>query len=130
MLAASMRTEPAKERIVLQFQDVRYDSPVGVSYLLFLNLPADARNPDHAHPNFIGTPGFLGGVQHGDLGVTAAEGLTEEYDVTRKDLQELLSQLKPCGNPRSRGSCCYGRRRSECSATQKTRFPQLPELEE
>jgi hypothetical protein len=111
---------------VLQLKHIRYDAPVGLSYLLFLNLPADAKNPDHTHPSFIGTLGFFGGAEHDDHGVRSEAGLTDEYDVTRvvqrlgapgdlvvsalpslpvvpegrKDLQALRERMKPKGNPR------------------------------
>jgi hypothetical protein len=124
-LARSLDTKFEKERLVIQLRNIDYDQPVGITYLVFLNLPADARNPDHTHPNFIGTLGFFGkhespSHEHGD------EGLTEDYDVTavvrktgslddlrltfipslptapadRKDLQELIARMKPQGNPR------------------------------
>ena len=124
-LARSLDTKFEKERLVLQLRNIDYDQPVGITYLVFLNLPADARNPDHTHPNFIGTLGFFGkhdspNHEHGD------EGLTEDYDITavvrktgslddlrltfipslptapadRKDLQELIARMKPQGNPR------------------------------
>jgi tyrosinase len=121
-LATARTTNFANERIILQLQDIEYDRPVGVSYLLFLNLPADAKAPDHTHPNFIGTLGFFGKTDKGE----APGGLGEEYDVTavlqrlgttddlrlslvpsyptvpadRKDLQALVAKLKPQGNPR------------------------------
>jgi tyrosinase len=121
-LASARSANFANERIILQLQDIQYDRPVGVSYMLFLNLPADAKAPDHTHPNFIGTLGFFGKTEKG----AAPESLSEEYDVTavlqrlgttddlrlsvvpsyptvpgdRKDLQEALAKLKPQGNPR------------------------------
>jgi tyrosinase len=121
-LATSRGANFANERIILQLLDIQYDRPVGVSYLLFLNLPADAKAPDHTHPNFIGTLGFFGRTEKGQ----APGGLGEEYDVTavlqrlgtaddlrlslvpsyptvpadRKDLQDLVTKLKPQGNPR------------------------------
>ena len=121
-LAASRSANFANERVILQLQDIQYDRPVGVSYMLFLNLPADAKAPDHTHPNFIGTLGFFGRTEKGQ----APGGLGEEYDVTavlqrlgttedlrlslvpsyptvpadRKDLQEMLAKHKPQGNPR------------------------------
>jgi len=111
----------SKDRIVLQLRNIQYDGPVGVTYLLFLNLPAEAQNPDHTHPNFVGTLGFFGG-HHG----ASEPGLEEDYDVTavlqrggatddlkltmipsyprvpadRKDLQDTVAKLKPRGNPR------------------------------
>jgi len=122
----SLQAEAAKERLVLQLKDIQYDAPVGITYLLFLNLPADVRNPDHTHPSFIGTLGFFGGTRHANHGGEAAAGVTEEYDVTRvvrrqgisgdvvltaipslpivpadrKDLQALVARMKPNGNPR------------------------------
>lgn len=121
-MATSRAANFANERIILQLQDIQYDRPVGVSYLLFLNLPADAKAPDHTHPNFIGTLGFFGKTEKG----AAPEALSEEYDVTavlqrlgttddlrlslvpsyptvpgdRKDLQEMVAKLKPQGSPR------------------------------
>ena len=41
-LAAARGANFANERIILQLQDIQYDRPVGVSYMLFLNLPPDA----------------------------------------------------------------------------------------
>jgi tyrosinase-like protein/polyphenol oxidase-like protein len=125
-LTASRTTNFANERIVLQLQEIQYDQPVGVSYLLFLNLPADAKNPDHTHPNFIGTLGFFGKTEGPGHKGASEGGLAEEYDVTavlqrlgptedlrlsvvpsypsvpadRKDLQALVAKLKPQGNPR------------------------------
>jgi tyrosinase len=124
-LAQSRTAASANERLILQLRNIQYDRPVGVSYLLFLNLPADARNPDHTHPNFIGTLGFFGKTEGpGHKGATEG-GLTEDYDVTavvrrlgtedlrltivpsypavppgRKDLEALVAKLKPQGNPR------------------------------
>lgn len=115
-----------KERLILQLRNIQYDQPVGITYLVFLNLPPNETKADHTHPNFIGTLGFFGKMegenhQHGE-----GEGLTEEYDVTgllqknanvedlkitfipslpqappdRKDLQEQIARMKPQGNPR------------------------------
>lgn len=123
-MAESLKSD--LDRLVLQLNGVQYDAPVGVTYLLFLNLPADARNPDHTHPNFIGTLGFFGSTHHADKGSNLAAGVSEEYDVTRvvrrlglagdwvlsaipslpvvpedrKDLQALVNKMKPSGNPR------------------------------
>lgn len=123
-LAALMKAD-SPDRLVLQLKDIRYDAPVGLSYLLFLNLPADAKNPDHTHPSFIGTLGFFGPAEHG-RGARSEGGLSQEYDVTRavrrlgalddmvvsavpslpvvpegrKDLLELRERMKPNGNPR------------------------------
>jgi len=123
LLATSLAADPAHERIVLRLLDIRYDAPVGVTYLLFLNLPPDARNPDQTDPSFIGTLGFFGGSHHG---AAMEAGLAEEYDITRvahrlrlsgdlvvsafpslpvvpegrKDLQALRDRLRPNGNPR------------------------------
>jgi tyrosinase len=125
-LKESQAADLAKDRLILQLKDIQFDAPVGVTYLLFLNLPADARNPDHTHPSFIGTLGFFGAGKHGTHGADASQGLAEEYDVTRvarrlnatgdlvltaipslpvipegrKDLQALVDRLKPHGNPR------------------------------
>jgi tyrosinase len=124
-LAASV-ADTSGDRLVLQLKDIHYDAPVGLSYLLFLDLPADAKQPDHTHPSFIGTLGFFGGSEHGDRAEKTAAGLTQEYDVTRvmrrlgagrdlvvtavpslpvvpadrKDLQALRARLKPSGDPR------------------------------
>jgi hypothetical protein len=117
------------EKLTLRLKDIRYDAPVGLTYLLFLNLPSDAKQPDHTHPNFIGTLGFFGGMDHkghqGHEGSSA--GQTEEYDITRvarriglsgeqfrvtaipslptvpearEDLRKLRDQMTPHGNPR------------------------------
>jgi len=124
---------PANERLILQLRNVQYDGPVGVTYLLFLNLPSDAKNPDHTHPNFAGTLGFFGGHNG-----ASQPGLQEDYDVTalmqrigavddlqltilpslprvpadRKDLQDLVAKLKPQGNPRF-GEIALVRQRTE-----------------
>jgi tyrosinase-like protein/polyphenol oxidase-like protein len=120
-LAVSRKTGFANERIILQLRNIQYDQPVGVTYLLFLNLPPDVKNADHKHPAFIGTLGFFGKTTDG----AATEGLTEDYDVTeviqrlgsldlrltvlpsrpiapegRRDIQKLIDELKPKGNPR------------------------------
>ncbi len=119
---ARLRSAPAaNERYILQLRNIQYDGPVGITYMLFLNLPADAKNPDHTHPNFIGTLGFFGG-HHG----ASDAGLQEDYDVTavvqrmgavgelkltivpsyprvppdRKDLEAVVAKMKPQGNPR------------------------------
>lgn len=127
MLKRSREGRFQKERIVLQLRNIDYDQPVGVTYLIFLNLPPGDKKADHTHPNFIGTLGFFGKSEspqhaHG----TEGEGLTEDYDITalvqkaggvddlrltfipslpqappdRKDLQEMIARLKPQGNPR------------------------------
>jgi tyrosinase len=125
-LATSRTTNFENERLILQLQEIQYDRPVGVSYLLFLNLPADAKDPDHTHPNFIGTLGFFGQTERGSHPGASEGGLAEEYDVTqvvrqlpagaelqltaipsyptvpadRPDLQAILTKHKPQGNPR------------------------------
>lgn len=124
-LAETVQEDSANDRLVLQLKNIEYDEPVGVTYLLFLNLAAaaEARNPDHTHPSFIGTLGFFGGSHHAG---EPATGVAEEYDVTRvirregipdrlvltaipslptapedrKDLQELIAKIKAKGNPR------------------------------
>jgi Common central domain of tyrosinase/Polyphenol oxidase middle domain len=125
-LAQSRTSKFASERVILQLRDIQYDRPVGVSYLLFLNLPPDAKNPDHTHPNFIGTLGFFGKTESPGHKGASEGGLAEDYDITavlqrlgatddlrltvlpsyppvpadRKDLQALVAKLKPQGNPR------------------------------
>jgi tyrosinase-like protein/polyphenol oxidase-like protein len=127
-LSQSRSAKFANERVILQLRGIQYDRPVGVSYLLFLNLPEDARNPDHTHPNFIGTLGFFGKTEGPGHRGASEGGLAEDYDVTpvlqrlgptadlrltlipsyptappdRKDLQDLVAKLKPQGNPRFR----------------------------
>jgi tyrosinase len=128
VMQKSVDTKAANERYILQLRGVKFDKPVGVTYLLFLNLPANARSPDEKHPNFVGTLGFFGhggaaGAGHHDH---AEEGTTESYDITelvkrlgkiadlkltivpsypavpadRKDLADLVKKLKPAGEPR------------------------------
>jgi tyrosinase len=115
-----------KERLILQLRNIEYDAPVGITYLVFLNLPPNETKADHTHPNFIGTLGFFGKTESGSHQHGEGEGLTEEYDVTglvqntanvddlkvtfvpslpqappgRKDLQEQIARMKPQGNPR------------------------------
>jgi hypothetical protein len=107
---------------------VKFDQPVGVTYLLFLNLPATARQPDDKHPNFVGTLGFFGhaGAAGGAHHEHAEQGTTESYDITdlvkrlgkvadlkltivpsypevpadRKDLADMVKAMKPAGEPR------------------------------
>jgi hypothetical protein len=55
VFTASQTAKFAGERWILQLQDIQYDSPVGVSYMLFLNLPDGAQDPDQTNPNYIGT---------------------------------------------------------------------------
>jgi hypothetical protein len=127
-LATSSENKFKNEQIVLQLNDIHYDAPVGITYLLFVNLPDSERNPNHTHPRFVGTLGFfgssdsVGGGHHQDM----KGGFSEEYDITRvlktlgaihnftitvipslpkapagrKDLQEMISRMKPHGNPR------------------------------
>ncbi len=123
-LAEALQEDAANDRVVLQLKNIEYDEPVGVTYLLFLNLPADAVSPDHTHPSFVGTLGFFGGSAH--HGAEPDAGIAEEYDITRiirrtgmpdrlvvtalpslptappdrKDLQELIAKMKAKGNPR------------------------------
>ena len=125
-LAESLRAENAEEHVILQLDDIEYDEPVGVTFLLFLNLPADAQNPDQNDPHFIGTLGFFGTAKSSHHGAEAAAGVAEQYDITRllqrtgmpdrlvvtvlpslptappdrKDLQELIAKMKAKGNPR------------------------------
>ena len=125
-LNAARAANFANERVILQLFEIQYDRPVGVSYLLFLNLPPDAKAPDHTHPNFIGTLGFFGKTDAPGHPGMSEGGLAEEYDVTavvqrlgatdelrlsavpsypsapadRPDLQGLVTKLKPQGNPR------------------------------
>lgn len=130
VMQKSVDAQVANERYFLELRDVRFDKPVGITYLVFLNLPANARKPDDKHPNFVGTLGFFGahgaaaadGGQH-DHGAT---GTTESYDITelvkrlgkitdlkltlvpsypevpadRKDLADLVKKMKPAGAPR------------------------------
>jgi tyrosinase len=126
MLTKSRAAKFERERIILQLRNIQYDQPVGVSYLLFLNLPADAKDPDYTSPNFIGTLGFFGKTEGPGHAGAREGGLSEDYDITdvverlgsldevrvsvipsyprapadRKDLQDLVSKLKPQGNPR------------------------------
>jgi hypothetical protein len=123
---STLKGDPQAQRLILQLRNVQYDEPVGITYLLFLNLPPDAGMLDHLHPNFVGTLGFFGRHAAGAHADHASDGLIEEYDVTRmirrlnlddgfvltavpslpalppdrKDLRELISQMKPKGNPR------------------------------
>jgi tyrosinase len=127
-LAEALEAEPAQQRILLQIRGIRYDEPVGVTYLLFLNLPEGpegTEKPDHTHPSFVGTLGFFGTAE-GTGHAEEEEGVAEQYDVTRvvrrlgmperlvvsilpslpeapaerKDLQELVARMAPKGNPR------------------------------
>lgn len=123
-LAQALQSDSARDRIVLQLNDIRFDAPVGMTYLLFLNVPSDATNLDSNHSHYIGTLGFFG--QHGREGHAAGGGVSEHYDITRvlqkikpagdlvitaipsrptapanrKDLQEQVAAMKPKGNPR------------------------------
>jgi Common central domain of tyrosinase/Polyphenol oxidase middle domain/Protein of unknown function (DUF_B2219) len=125
-LSKSRQAGFGNERVILQLRNIQYDQPVGVSYLLFLNLPADAKDPDNSHPNFIGTLGFFGKTEGPGHKGAESTGLAEDYDITeliqrlgsaddlrisvipsyprapadRKDLQDLVAKLKPKGNPR------------------------------
>ena len=123
----ALATKFQKERLILQLRNIDYDQPVGVTYLVFLNLPPGEKKADHTHPNFIGTLGFFGkhdSSEHAHGGED--EGLTEDYDITalvekaggvddlrlsfvpslpqappgRKDMQESIARMKPQGNPR------------------------------
>lgn len=123
----SIDTKLANEKYFLELRGVRFDAPVGVTYLLFLNLPAGAKNPDHTHPNFLGTLGFFGHHAAAASGHhESGAGATEAYDITelvkrlgkltdlkltlvpsypelppdRKDLVELRKAMKPAGEPR------------------------------
>jgi tyrosinase len=121
-LAASHRAKFAGQRLIIQLKNIQYDEPVGLTYLLFLNLPADTRDPDHTHPSFIGTLGFFGKTDHAHV---SSEGQAYDYDVTRTlqkvgvgdlrltivpsyprvpsdrpDLQRLVAEMRPGGNPR------------------------------
>ena len=127
MVMRALATKFQKERLVLQLRNIDYDVPVGVTYLVFLNLPPGDKKADHTHPNFIGTLGFFGkheSSEHTHGGED--EGLTEDYDITalvekaggvddlrltfipslpqappgRKDMQESIARMKPQGNPR------------------------------
>ncbi|HKQ97931.1 MAG TPA: tyrosinase family protein [Candidatus Polarisedimenticolia bacterium] len=121
-IASALKASAGGERLILQVSEIRYDAPVGLTYLLFLNLPAGDRNPGPAHPGFIGTLGFFGGDHHA---AGAGEGLSVEYDITRvarriglsgdlvisalpslpevpedrKDLQALRDRMRPEGHP-------------------------------
>jgi hypothetical protein len=125
-LTRSRGKKDEKERLILQLRNIEYDAPVGITYLVFLNLPPNETKADHTHPNFIGTLGFFGKSEGGSHQHGEGEGLTEEYDVTglvkgtanvedlkitfipslpqappdRKDLQEQIARMKPQGNPR------------------------------
>jgi hypothetical protein len=126
-LLQSIQSKFANERIILQIKGIQYDEPVGMTYLLFINLPESVRNPDHTDPHFIGTLSFFGKADSSgsDHHGTLAE-FTEDYDITqvlqglqstanisltiipsyptapadRKDLQEMIAQMRPQGNPR------------------------------
>ena len=126
VFTASQAAKFAGERWILQLQDIQYDSPVGVSYMLFLNLPDGAQDPDQTNPNYIGTLGFFGKTETGTHAGMTEGGLSAEYDVTavdtaaridrrdrlsaipsypkappdRPDLARAIAQLKPQGNPR------------------------------
>ena len=113
------------QRVTLRISDIRFDAPVGLTYLVFLNLPdADRAKADSTHPSYVGTLGFFGA--HPAAGGHVHEGGTEEYDVTRvvkrlggldkldvtilpslpripagrADLAALVARKKPKGNPR------------------------------
>ncbi len=122
-LAKSREKKFERESLILQLKDVQYDAPVGLTYMLFFNLPEGRPNPDHTDPSFIGTLGFFGKTEHGHGG---GEGVTRDLDVTkvvqnlkdisvlrlsvvpsypgvsaeRKDLQKMVAEMKPEGNPR------------------------------
>jgi tyrosinase len=126
VFTTSQAAKFAGERWILQLQDIQYDAPVGVSYMLFLNLPDGGPDPDHTSPNYIGTLGFFGKTESGTHPGMTEGGLSAEYDVTavvqrlgsideiklsaipnypkappdRPDLARAIAQLKPQGNPR------------------------------
>jgi hypothetical protein len=126
-LLRSFQNRFKNEKVVLQIKGIKFDEPVGVTYLLYLNLPGSVPDPDHNNPYFVGALGFFGRTgpsansSHG-----APAGFTNNYDITqvllrlgdvsnvrliiipsypkapagREDIQKMIDAMKPKGNPR------------------------------
>jgi len=76
--AAGENIASGNGRLVLRLDGLQADTPGGLTYELYLNLPPDAR-PDPEGPHYVGTLAFFGRTP--GLGQPGA-GTSQVYDVT------------------------------------------------
>jgi hypothetical protein len=126
-LSQSLQNKFRNEEVVLQIKGLQYDAPVGLNYVVYLNLPDSARTREDAAPYFVGTIGFFGNTHsHAGDHHEMPAGFTANFDITelllrlkdtdnfrltivpdypkappgRADVQRMIDAMKPKGNPR------------------------------